>query len=67
MKVGNSFAKPAVEQAMESRAFSPMHPAWRSFVQFCERMGHGEIELLKIQDGLPVMAELTTKKVKFCS
>jgi len=28
-------------------------------------MQHGEIEKLKIQDGLPVLAELTTKKVKF--
>jgi hypothetical protein len=28
-------------------------------------MQHGEIERLKIQDGLPVLAELTKKKVKF--
>jgi hypothetical protein len=28
-------------------------------------MGFGEISQLKIQDGLPVMAEETTKKVKF--
>jgi len=26
---------------------------------------HGEIERLKIQDGLPVLAEVTKKKVKF--
>jgi hypothetical protein len=28
-------------------------------------MGHGEIENLKIQDGLPVLAEVTRRKVKF--
>ena len=42
-----------------------VHPAWLSFVRFCEEMGHGEIERLKIQDGLPVLAEVTSKKVKF--
>lgn len=42
-----------------------LHPAWVSFIRYCEDLGHGEIEKLKIQDGLPVMAEMTTKKVKF--
>lgn len=42
-----------------------LHPAWRAFVHFCGELRHGEIERLKIQDGLPVLAEVTTKKVKF--
>jgi len=42
-----------------------IHPAWVAFVRFCEELRHGEIECLKIQDGLPVLAEVTTKKVKF--
>jgi len=42
-----------------------LHPAWVSFIRYCEEVGHGEIEKLKIQDGLPAMAEITTKKVKF--
>jgi hypothetical protein len=46
-------------------ADKPLHPAWRAFVRYCAEMGHGEIELLKIQDGLPVMAEAVKKKVKF--
>ena len=41
------------------------HPAWRAFIRYCAELQHGEIELLKIQDGLPVLAEVTTKKVKF--
>lgn len=42
-----------------------LRPAWRHFLQFCEELQHGEIEKLKIQDGLPVLAEVTKKKVKF--
>ena len=42
-----------------------LHPAWRSFLRHCQEIGHGEIERLKIQDGLPVLAEMTKKKVKF--
>lgn len=40
-------------------------PAWREFIRYCREMRHGEIERLSIQDGLPVLAEITTKKVKF--
>jgi len=28
-------------------------------------MGYGEIERLKIQDGIPVLAEVTREKIKF--
>jgi hypothetical protein len=42
-----------------------LNPAWQAFVHFCAQLRHGEIERLKIQDGLPVLAEVTTKKVKF--
>jgi hypothetical protein len=42
-----------------------LHPAWTAFVRYCQDLRHGEIECLKIQDGLPVLAEVTKKKVKF--
>ena len=42
-----------------------LHAAWLAFVQFCEDLRHGEIERLKIQDGLPILAEVTKKKIKF--
>jgi hypothetical protein len=42
-----------------------LHPAWLAFVSFCGQLQHGEIERLKIQDGLPVLAEVTKQKVKF--
>lgn len=44
-----------------------MHPAWVRLMQYCSELGHGEIEKLKIQDGLPMAAEVTTRKVKFSS
>ena len=42
-----------------------LHPAWRAFIEYCAELQHGEIEILKIQDGLPVLAEVIKKKVKF--
>ena len=42
-----------------------LHPAWRAFLHFCGELQYGEIERLKIQDGLPVLAEVVKKKVKF--
>jgi len=42
-----------------------LHPAWRAFVQYCRQMGHGEIERLKIQDGIPVLVEVSRQKIKF--
>jgi len=39
--------------------------AWREFIGFCRDLRYGEIERLSIQDGLPVLAEVTKKKVKF--
>jgi hypothetical protein len=40
-------------------------PAWLEFIRYCRDLRHGEIERLSIQDGLPVLAEVTKKKVKF--
>ena len=39
--------------------------AWLAFIRYCRQLGYGEIERLRIQDGLPVLAEVTKKKVKF--
>ena len=41
-----------------------LHPAWHTLIDLCEQLGYGEIEKLKIQDGVPVLAELTTQKIK---
>ena len=42
-----------------------LHPAWAQFLRFCDELQHGDIERLRIQDGLPVLAELAIRKVKF--
>ena len=42
-----------------------LHPAWGAFIRYCTQLQHGEIELLKIQDGVPVLAEAVKKKIKF--
>ena len=49
----------------ETRASAGVHPAWLQMMRFCAELGHGEIEKLKIQNGLPMAAEVTTKKIKF--
>jgi hypothetical protein len=49
----------------ERFAVNSLHPAWRALVRYCADLRHGEIELLKIQDGLPVLAEVTRKKIRF--
>ena len=40
-------------------------PAWREVIRYCRDLRHGEIERLSIQDGVPVLAEVTKRKVKF--
>ena len=44
----------------------PLHPAWQALIRFCREVGHGEIERIKIQDGLPVSAEVVTRKIRWC-
>jgi len=38
---------------------------WARLIKFCQQLGHGEIEKLKIQDGVPVIADVVREKVKF--
>jgi hypothetical protein len=62
----NSFNKGTVTAPSQMRpAEKPLHSAWRAFIEYCAELQHGEIEILKIQDGLPVLAEVVRKKVKF--
>lgn len=66
MENGNGFEKRnVVVRSRNSSADISLHPAWQAFIRHCAELEHGEIERLKIQDGLPVLAEVTRKKVKF--
>jgi hypothetical protein len=42
-----------------------LHSSWLAFIQYCAELQFGEIEKLKIQDGLPVLAEVVKEKIKF--
>jgi bisphosphoglycerate-dependent phosphoglycerate mutase len=65
MKSANiSQMSPSPTKQKESAA-KTVHPAWRALIEYCAELDHGEIEVLKIQNGLPVLAEVTRKKVKF--
>jgi hypothetical protein len=46
-------------EALQALRTQPVHPAWRAFMAYCRQLGHGEIERLGIQDGLPVLTEVT--------
>src|SRR5262245_15243010 len=54
----------SVERGAQNGAVE-VRAAWREFIRFCGQMRHGEIERLSIQDAVPVLAEITKKKVKF--
>jgi len=49
----------------EDHVCGSLHPAWIDFIRFCRQMRHGEIDQLKIQDGLPLLAQTVRQKVKF--
>ena len=58
---------PATEVRREHLASrgAKVGPAWLAFIRYCQQLKHGEIEKLKIQDGLPVLAEQAIKRIKF--
>ncbi len=42
-----------------------LHANWCDFITLCEKLGFGEIENLKIQDGLPMFVEVVKKRINF--
>lgn len=42
-----------------------IHPLWYAFIKYCETLRFGEIQKLKIENGLPTSAEEVKKKIKF--
>jgi hypothetical protein len=53
-------------EKVETAKLIYVHPVWYSFIKYCQTLEYGEIDRLKIQDGLPVSAEKALKKTKFC-
>ena len=56
---------PAAKETSRMQASTRVHPAWLRLMQYCVELGYGEIEKLKIQDGIPVIADVVRDKVKF--
>lgn len=50
---------------VSERSTADLPAAWLTFIRYCQTVSHGEIERLKIQDGVPVLAEVTVKKIRF--
>jgi hypothetical protein len=48
-----------------SARYVQLHPSWCAFIAFCEKLKFGELDRLKIQDGLPMMVEQVKKRVRF--
>ena len=65
MNYRSGFEKGMTPTTSEKFSGNSLHPAWRALVRYCADLRHGEIEGLKIQDGLPVLAEVTRKKIRF--
>ncbi len=56
--------KPPVLRQQSKEETTSLHPNWLELIELCQTMGYGEIERLKIQDGLPVFLERVTEKIK---
>lgn len=61
----HSEANGAVSHGRSCAIGEHLHPAWREFIRYCQELHFGEVEKLKIQNGVPMMAEVTTRKIKF--
>lgn len=66
MKVLNNRERNSEQKSCGDNA-AVLHPTWRAFIRYCEELRYGEIERLKIQDGMPVLAEVVEKKIKFAA
>lgn len=62
MQDANVRGLPDVQLTMTAKN---LHSAWLQFIRYCADLRYGEIEKLKIQDGLPIIAETAVKKIKF--
>jgi hypothetical protein len=43
---------------------SAIHPAWAAFIRLCQQIEFGELERVKLQNGLPVSVEVVKRKIK---
>lgn len=58
------FENSAQPSRVDTRGPAVLHESWRALIRLCQELQYGEIERIKIQDGIPVIAELVTRKIK---
>jgi hypothetical protein len=65
MAPGINWNASLARRTSEARTTAGVHPAWQRLIRYCAELGHGELDKLKIHDGLPVAADIVREKVKF--
>ncbi len=65
MKSPNTNGNGADSAPLPEWGSAPLHAGWKDFISYCHELQFGELEKLKIQNGIPMMAELATRKVRF--
>jgi len=54
-------AREKKEGNLKKYIYINLHKNWYDFIQYCEKVGYGEIQNIKIQDGIPQIAEVIRK------
>jgi hypothetical protein len=62
-RVAASSGPPLVEASCQ-HASTALHPAWAAFIRLCQEIEFGELERVKLQNGLPVSVEVVKRKIK---
>lgn len=44
-----------------------LHPTWEALIRICERLQFGELEKVRIQNGLPMTVEVVRTKIRLGS
>ncbi len=57
--------KPKPENDTVKKELMEVHPTWVRFIRYCAAIRFGELQNVKIQNGVPVSAEKATEKIRF--
>lgn len=44
--------------------FARLHPSWEALIRYCEKLQFGELEKVRIQNGLPMTVEVVRTKMR---
>jgi hypothetical protein len=57
---------PSVRETNESVVTNKcsVHPAWEALIRYCEKLQFGELEKIRIQNGVPMIVEVIRAKIR---